>query len=209
MTRTDSEILKRVEATLGKRGRKPPERDYVITCLEEMKAHEATVSRPIQCPVCHGLRVHVRDGHLQKFKDNPKVGIIEMWLRTRFSGTHWEPKDLGGSQHPPALKNIIVGNTRESDAAAAIDASNLLPKLEQMPREEALIVLDAIFVSRAYHEPERRTEKRLAAITQYFALGGSPSDVMLPEMPTPDLFDAALMLSPAEAARLAMQYKGV
>jgi len=210
-TRQDHEVHKRIEAVLAKRGRKPEPEKWAITCLEDMAVFLHETAEPIQCPNCSGLRVHSRPlgkvGKLNRFKDDGD-DILRLWIRTRFAGPHWEPVKIDGRGIPaPSFDDIDVGATREAKAISTLDGSGLVDALEKLPRKEAIDILDAVFVARVYHDEERRTEKRLSAITKFFSLGGSPIGITLPETPIPDLFDAATLLGPARAATLMLQYK--
>lgn len=203
MTRQDAEILQKIEASLGKRGPKPKEALYTITCLEEMKAYEVEVSRPIQCPnpLCSGLRINVRPGKQWLWADDGDF-IVSLWLRTRFAGPHWEPVKLGGNRKPPAVDDIVIGKAKEKKLAASMNASGLVPVLDAMPRKQALEILDAIFVGRAYYDTDKRADARIQSAARYFAIGGSPVGLVLTETPEPDLFDASLMLGADVVAKL-------
>lgn len=209
MTRADAAVMERVEQSLGKRGRKPPEKDWVITCLEEMKAYHVKIDRPLQCPHCSGLRVHVREGLYGKLEDDGD-DVLRLWLRSRFVGPHWEPMGLStdGSAtfYPPSFESVEILNEREADAATKIDASDVLKVAEKLDRNEAIELLDAIFVGRTYVDAEKRTAARVEAVTQYFLMGGQPKGISIAETPTPDLLDTAAMLGPEYAARLMLDY---
>lgn len=210
-TRADHEVHRRVEEVLSKRGRKPKPERWAITCLEEMAVFEKETAEPMQCPRCSGLRVHSRPlgeaGSIRPFKDDGD-DILRLWIRTRFAGPHWEPRPIADRGLPaPDFDLIDVGAPREAKVISTLDGSELVDILAGMPRNTAIDVLDAVFIARAYHDPDRRTEQRLTAITKFFGMGGSPIGITLPETPVPDLFDAATLLGPGRAASLMMTYK--
>lgn len=209
MSKADAEIINRVQTALSKRGRKPPEKDYVITCHEEMKAYAAKVSRPIQCPGCAGMRIHVRQGHLQHYRDDGAGSAYDLWLRTRFNGPHWEPCELDGETTPPNVADLEPFSAKDSAIETQLaGAQQLQAVLEGMDdRQLALQTLDALYVARRHTEAEKRGAARLEAVTEYMMLGGDVTGVLLIEQDdAPDLLDTAYVVGAETAARLMADY---
>lgn len=209
MSKADAEIVQRVQTALSKRGRKPPDEAYVITCHEEMRAYAVTTSRPVQCPHCAGLRIHVRRGHLNKYRDDGQGSAYDLWLRTRFTGAHWEPTELDGETTPPNVGDLELLGTKDSAITADMaGATGLQRALEAMgDRRLALQVLDALYVARRHTDSDKRGAARLAAVTEYMMMGGDVTGLLLIEQDdAPDLLDTAHALGAQQAARLMADY---
>jgi hypothetical protein len=207
MSAADAAIIDRVQTALGKRGRKPPEADYVITCHEEMKVYADTCSRPIQCPGCAGMRIHVRQGHVHKYRDDGQGPAHDLWLRTRFTGAHWEPCAVDGETTPPDVDDLELLSAKDSAIAGDMTSDALAAALASMPRAHALEVLDAIYVARRHTAADKRGAARLAAVTEYMMMGGDAAGLLLIEQDDePDLLDAAHALGAQVAAALMVDF---
>lgn len=93
VSRQDHEILQRVEARLGRRGRPPAKKYFALTCLEEMESYTVLSSGPYQCPSCKGLRIHARQGtNMAYYLEKPTdLSPFDLWVETRFRAGTWEP----------------------------------------------------------------------------------------------------------------------
>lgn len=188
----DAQILDRIEGVLGKRGRRPPDELWAVSCLECLRVSNVTTWRPVSCPHCGGLRIHARKGAVRSFRD-PGGDVLDAWQRTRFAGPHWEPAPISDTgDAPPPAGDIL--NASEEQWATALAHSCHLDIIRQMPRQIAFDFLDAMLSNRAYRSPEARLQNRLAVATAYFMKHGDPARISLPEPAYPDLVDAGSAL---------------
>lgn len=188
----DAQILDRIEEVLGRRGRRPPEELWAISCMECLRVTNATTWKPVNCPHCGGLRIHARKGAVRTYRD-PGGDVLAAWRVTRFAGPHWEPAPLAsdGMTVPAAVD--ILGRDEE-EGAAALAHSPHLAFIEAMPRQTALAFLDAMFCNRVYRTTGARLQARLQVATAYFMRRGDPTRISLPEPAFPDLVDAGSAL---------------
>lgn len=199
-------LIERVTNALGKRGRRPPAQDWIVTCPECLRVSLVCDARPLQCPHCAGLRIHTQKGKPVVFRDDNSP-IFSFWLRTRFTGPHWQPFEtqIDEGIEPPAVDQLLsVDATQETERAIeAIRTSPLVSQLEAMPRPLALAVLDAIFAARAYHSADKRQKARVEGVTEYLTrfatMGTTPQNVPpLGEIGV-DFLDTALLLGKGRA----------
>ena len=193
-TRTieDAQILDRIENVLGRRGRRPPDELWAVSCMECVQVNSVTTWNPVNCPHCGGLRIHARRGAVRRFRD-PGGDVLTAWRSTRFAGPHWEPVPLAADgDAAPAAPEIF--NSEEETWSDALARSPHLALIESMPRETALAFLDAMFCNRVYRSQEARLQNRLAVATTYFMKRGDPMRISLPEPAAPDLVDAGSSL---------------
>lgn len=209
--RKDLQALNWVESVMGRRGRPLPPENWVVTCHEEMKTYETEEAQPVQCPVCHGLRIHARRGHSRAFFDNG-LDIFDLWMGTRFRDSwHWEAaridwEALHGAVPIRGLSLIDFPETVQK-AAGRIMQSPILDIIRTMDRPMAIDILDAIYVSYASLSQSERAEARLKAITPFFRLGGDPAAIdMLENDAAADFLDTALLLGPETAVQLVLRY---
>jgi len=188
----DAQILDRVEMVLGRRGRKPPEELWAVSCLECLQVSNVTTWQPVSCPTCGGLRIHARRGAVRTFQD-PGGDVLSAWRQTRFAGPHWEPAPLSADGQPAPPAGDILNQTEEQ-WADALAASPHLASVRQMPRQTALAFLDAMFANRSYRTQEARLQTRLTVATAFFMRHGDPMKISLPEPNAPDLVDAGSAL---------------
>jgi hypothetical protein len=80
--------------------------------------------------------------------------------------------------------------------------------LAQMNRETAFQFLDAIFLSRAYTDSEKRLNTRVQVATEFFKRNGNPADFRLTEPPQPDLVDAAGAMDVESVVTWLFQFTG-
>ena len=199
-------LIERVTNTLGKRGRKPPATDWVVTCPECLTVSKVNDTRPLNCPHCSGLRIHTTKGNPVVYRDDDSP-IFSFWLRTRFSGPHWQPFETQVDEgiEPPALDDLLSvdATTLTSNTIEAIRTSPIVDQLEAMPRALALAVLDAIFAARAYHSDTKRQRSRVAAVTEFLtrcaSIGLAPKKVPPLGEVGVDFLDSALLLGKGRA----------
>ena len=200
-----SPLIQRVTNTLGKRGRKPPATDWVVTCPECLNVSHVNEAKPLNCPRCGGLRIHYTKGNPVVFKDDGS-DIFTFWLRTRFSGPHWQPFETQEDEgiNAPAVADLISmdATAQTEDAIDAIRTSPIVSQLEAMPRQLALATLDAIFAAKTYYSGQKRQTARVEAVTEYLTRcaksGMAPKSIPLGEI-TVDFLDAALLLGKSRA----------
>ena len=199
-------LIERVTNTLGKRGRKPPATDWIVTCPECLSVSQVTDTRPLNCPRCAGLRIHTQKGKPVVYRDDSS-NIFSFWLRTRFSGPHWQPFETQVDEgiEAPAVDALLSADVNQETERAieAIRTSPLATQVEAMPRPLALAVLDAIFAARAYYSAEKRQTARVGAVTEFLTrcvqMGMAPDKVPpLGEIGV-DFLDAALLLGKSRA----------
>ena len=84
---------------------------------------------------------------------------------------------------------------READYLPVLADSPAIQVLRDLDikREDAFIILDAIFSGKLYTPEDKRQEARIANLVKYYQIGGTPTDVTLAELPDgkADLFDAS------------------
>ncbi|HLF28190.1 MAG TPA: hypothetical protein VJG32_17815 [Anaerolineae bacterium] len=193
MTREDRIAMNRIEETLGKRGRPEAEIDWTVVCMECMTTSAVHAAHAVNCPKCGAMRIRIRAGAPVKFHDAGSGDALDAWLRTRFSpysGGRWEIPllDKRSADRPPTPAPT---DEREKAVVDALRGSPLLGQIAKLDRADALCILDAVFVARGYWSAERRQEERIKAAALYFQRGGSPANISLAELPSPDLLDAA------------------
>lgn len=209
----DSEaVIKNIHRILSKRGKPPEMTRYAVTCYEECEtfAVERPLGRVINCPHCAGLNIAIREGYISAFNDDGS-DIFEFWKRVRFSLGRWEWSRITPSAIDAPAFDPSKNRGHEADALQIMDsASDLLRIIRNEAvtsgRTLALEMLDAIFVSRSRHAPEKRNDARVQAVAKYFRLGGNAYNVMVLESPEPDIFDVALLLGQDRAAQLGLNY---
>lgn len=199
-------LIERVTNTLGKRGRKPPAQDWIVTCPECLSVSLVVDARPLNCPHCAGLRIHTQKGKPVVYRDD-NSDIFSFWLRTRFSGPHWQPFETQVDEgiDAPAVDALLSADaTKDTERAIeAIRTSALVSQLDEMPRPLALAVLDAIFAARAYFSAQKRQAARVGAVTEFLTRcaqsGLAPTNVPpLGEIGV-DFLDTALLLGRSRA----------
>lgn len=199
-TPDDRKALSRVQAVLGKRGRKSGNPvPYIVTCMEELASHRVEAYDVSNCPNCSGTRIKVRLGNTLGFAD-PGGLIFDAWVRTRFAHGVFEIP-LDGKITPPKSPALTEGD--EIKFVNNLSSAPILAKLQTLPRAEAFTIMDAIFAARLYWDKDRRNESRLKTLTEFFRIGGSPVGIVLYEGDKPDWFDVAGPLGPEKAAALA------
>jgi hypothetical protein len=209
--------LGRVMKTLGRRGRRPDPVNWVISCKECLGLTTKETHRPLNCPSCGGLRIlaHKADSAIVWYDDG-SIPIVELWQRTRWGqAAHWQGCEVStlGGQTPVPLENAVSYATKETGAIRAICSSQkLLGQLEQMDRQMALEVLDAILIGRSYYDLDSRMEARVKAISYLFGefakTGANPPLYGFAEPPQPDLMDVSTVMGSEQAYVLASQYGG-
>ena len=206
MTPEDAEALRRIEKVHGKRGRpaKDADSDFAVTCMEELASFDKEARGVANCPHCGGTQVRVRNGKRHAFAD-PGGPVWQAWIATRFAHGIFEIPAKGAELPPPTSR---LTDKKESEIVARLISSSLVPEIEQIDRDDAFTILDALFVARTYWSKERRTDARLEALMAFFKRGGSPTDVELAEPENEfDWFDLAGPLGPEQALIYAMQNK--
>jgi len=206
MSREDSAVINRIAATLGKRGRKPNKQNWVVTCLEQMRTFVTNESYPIQCPNCRGMKIRIRPGNVNAYRDDGD-DIFNIWVRTRFGNSpHWEPTSVdmvADDETPvaPKIDDVQLGE-RDSEFVAELRNSGIVDQIEKQPRFIQLEILDAVYVSRQFVSTAKRTTSRVNAIAKYFQTGGTRTDFAMAETAVPDLLDTASTMGDEFAARL-------
>jgi len=209
VTERGKKYTNKVEQRLSKRGRKPKEESWVVTCTECLAVNGVQSSgSPLSCPSCGGLVVHTRRGHTKKFRADGR-NVFSLWLSSRFSGAHFEPALVVENEGSP-LPNVDMGDIlNDADERAAVIIEKFATKLAKLPREDALIIMDALFSAFRYRNKEERQEARIEAVTyyisRYIADGFPPVVVPLVSLDV-DLFDAACVLGKRDTFQIFTQY---
>lgn len=209
----DTSTVRQIEKVLGKRGKRPEEAQHVVTCHEDLDVFVINEAKGhvINCPGCGGVKINTREGSPRKFYDDGG-DIFDLWIRTRFFGAHWEPCSLTDNPDDPAApaRNVTdIGKGEE--IVERIEASpTLLEDINHIAkvdgRDQALLVLDAIFIGRLSHDHGYRQEKRIAAITTYLQQGGNLTGIAMAETPTPDILDVVTLMDKRYAVAYMLRY---
>lgn len=197
----DEAALRRVENTIGKRGRKPPVAWWAVTCYEDMTTYPIEAPEIVRCPHCGGQHIRARSGTLGHYAD-PGGDVLTAWGRTRFGQGHWEYAGEGSDLAPE------LGEIKDGTERAYVDAlatSPLLTQISHLSRGDQFAILDAALTARTRWLEERREEARANALAAYMLRGGSILDVEVAEG-DPDLFDAAGPLGETFVAQLMVDY---
>ena len=208
MTRTpqDAQILSRIESTLGRSGRRPKSQYWVVSCQGCGQASQIFEPYTNLCRNCSSMLIRVRKGRAQTFFDRGTLDIFQLWISTRFNFlTHWEPCDISDTAgaEPRALG---VSKLRRADAnvVSYMEQAPVLTYLRTLERTDALLLLDAMFISRRYRKQHERTERRLRVLQQVMEQSGDPSYAMLMiEEEAPDLVDTAALAAIGEVGAAA------
>lgn len=205
-------VIKNIHRILSKRGKPPEVTRYAVTCYEECEtfAVERPLGRVINCPHCGGVNIAVREGYVPAFKDDGS-DIYEFWKRSRFSLGRWEWSRITSSAIDAPSFDPSLNRAHEGDVLQMLDNSHDLLAIVRSEaatsgRGIALEMLDAVFVGRSRHLPEKRNTARVQAVAKYFAMGGNAYNVMVLESPEPDVFDTALIMGDERAAQLGLNY---
>lgn len=197
----DLSVMSQIETILSKKGKRPDETRHVITCHEELDVFvdDQPKGYVTSCPKCGGSNINVREGDVRTFRDDNR-DIFDLWVTTRFYGAHWEPCNFSTNPDtpvPPKRDDTPIG--RGEHIVEAIESSPRLMTdirhIEQTDgRDQALLVLDSIFIGRLSHDHGFRQEQRIAAITSYIQQGGTLTGITMAETPTPDILDVVTLL---------------
>lgn len=210
VSENDRLALARMQAIYGKRGKRGPELEFAVTCMEEMVTHNVATHAVANCPRCGGVQIHARPGHATRVADPVGDDVLTAWIRLRFgqSGA-WEKPEVDPAGAEPTSALAAIGMIAELDERLFVlnlDGSLLQKQIDTVAgadREFAMRLYDAAFIGRLYWSAERRLNARLAAVTRYFQLGSTDvAGISLAELPQPDLFDVAPLLGADTAATL-------
>ena len=186
-TRADAQIMNRIESVFGRRGRPPEPVKWAVTCQECMSVTSQEVPAVVNCANCGGLRINSRKGQAVVYAD-PGGDVFTAWLRTRFSGPHWEPVEI--SQDGTEAPALELCNYDDKDAVIALENAPALDIIRKMDRASAFLFLDAIYANLSFYSPEERSAHRIKAAVKYYQLGAT-SLVAIDEGEAPDLLTAA------------------
>lgn len=192
-SKADVEILNRIERKFGRRGKRPPKENWALSCTDCLRVSHIHDWAPLECPYCDSYLTRARKGTPITYTD-PNTDILDTWLRTRFSGPHWEPVTLDPKGIPaPAIENVIIGNSRESNAVDWMkDSPSLINTLTNMPRDVALEFLDGILISVAHRDKDERNIERAYIAAEYMKRGGDPVGIAIVEPNRKKELDIAL-----------------
>lgn len=202
-SKRDAQIMNRIENIFSKRGRPPARQNWAVTCLECMSVGDQEVAAVVNCHNCGGLRVNSRKGSTAVYAD-PGGDVVLAWLRTRFSGPHWEPSEIveDGKEALP----LELCHHDDKDGWIAMEDSAVMDIVEKMDRQSAFLFLDAIYVSLSAYSHRERLDKRIKAAVHYYALGGE-DNLPVTETEKPDLLTAAGPLDPQYVATTLLTLK--
>ena len=187
LTKADEAAIKRIDTVLSRRGRRPTPSVFSITCMEEMRTFETEAVAGLRCPSCSGQQIRVHHGATVGYQD-PGGDVFSAWQRTRFGATgEWQYVE--GTCDAP--ETVTIKNNVESTMVQRLGESELLTQIQGFDRDDQMIILDAIFISRLYWTEGRRLKTRMEALQKYLVQGGDVSRVELSEGETPDMLDAS------------------
>lgn len=200
----DAKILQKIEGVYGRMGRPLPSKKWAVSCPECLQVGIVEAPQAVSCPNCGGLLVKSRPGEPNIYSD-PGGEVFTAWLRTRFSGPHFEPAaiDEAGSE-APALE---LCHYDDKDGVILLEDAPALELIEKMDRASAFLFLDAIFVNLSNYTWQERTEHRIKAVVSYLNLGGAEAP-RLDEGKKPDLLVAAGPLRPDYVAAVLVSLEG-
>lgn len=211
----DARALQRVESVYGRRGRPPSEREWTVTCLEELDVYTERSRGVAVCPSCGGTRIRVRPGQPKRFGLPPDYDgrLVDLWVRLRFSeGSYEIPRTWSGprqSELPLPPEQVEIMDQNEAPLVHKLEAS--FPDLYGNRLGQAVsafAVLDAVFASQLLVGKDRRRSQRVAAATEYFKMGGTPAGVSLAPHPQQyDVLDGAAILGAEAAAQHLFQHR--
>lgn len=186
-SRSDTQMMNRIENVFGRRGRPPASHKWVVTCQECMNVTDQEAPAVVNCAHCGGLRINSRKGQSNTHAD-PGGDVFTAWLRTRFAGPHWEPATISpDGTEAPALE---LCHFDDKDAVIALEDSAVLETIRKMDRASAFLFLDAIYVNLSFYSQEERGNHRIKAAIKYYQLGGA-ARISIDEGEAPDLLMAA------------------
>lgn len=189
----DVNVLNKVEAIYGKRGRPSGEKqNWAITCLEECKSYQSEDEAYAvgNCPYCRGAVIKTIPGDIPVWK-MPDGDVFEAWTRHRFAGGEFFiSHESDQAAEPPAKANIT--HVAEAKTVEMMrNSADFIVAINKMPRHTAIRVLDAVLASRTHMRYETRKENRVKSAIYLFERNADPKKVSLSE-PTDkvDLLDA-------------------
>lgn len=191
--------LGRMEEVFSRTGKKK-NREWTVTCYEEMAAHVHTTHAVVNCPVCGGTNIKHREGVERRYAD-PGGDVVLAWLRLRFAGGRWEPPQPG-TELPPEVPAAIT-EPEEKKFVEALRTSPLRAQLERVSRDRAFTLLDAALVARVHWDSARRLSARLAALAALLQAQERPDLGCISVVEQPgviDVLDVAGPLGPEAAA---------
>lgn len=188
MTNEDALAIQRIEATLGKRGKPAAgsgEKEWTVTCMDEMTSHYFRGRNPVNCPHCGSFRITAREGSPATYTDNG-AEIGEVWAWTRFVYGQFEEPQMGEQvdADAPLPPQLSFMGTEEAKKIEALRGSTLYNQITsligagEITRKQAFRWLDLGYAVMTLPKPQRQAG-RLAGIQTYFERGGSPVGVEL------------------------------
>lgn len=206
MTPADEEALALMNVTFSHRGRQVGDPImWTVSCFEDLASYETESHSVINCPHCGGLHMRARPGERLYLAD-PGGPIEWAWMRTRFATGIWEVPRKGNAV-PPG--KVDIKDEREKEVVGlVVNSLELKEILDCMDREEAMRVLDAAFVARAYWSEDRRIKARVEAYMEFSLLFKERHDKarMYEDSRSVDIFTAAGPIGPEWAASKLFQH---
>lgn len=211
MDAADVQVMNRVEAIYGRRGRPSGEKvKWTVTCMEEAKTYPANNEEyaVINCPFCSGLVTRSRQGEPDIWKFPDSGDVFDGWVRHRFVHGEFEVPNEGGSE-PPVDVNI-----QHKLEAATVEimrnSAGFREQIGKMPRNMAAKVCDAVLCARTHLPVEDRKDRRLRSAIYLFERGVDPTKVSLIErVKEVDILDAGAVIKSDNAAQIWLSVNGV
>jgi hypothetical protein len=219
LTEQDMMSLYHIQSTLGRTGRPPADEledhDFVVTCSECVNTTYVRAKRVINCPCCFGTKITIRrNGTVNAFDcSGSKLPLIDTWVNSRFTTGNFEvPVSSADNGKPvPASPPDRINATEEAWIDTIAASGKLLSKIDNLPRESALRLLDRIFVAKCYTDDDKtnraRAEAAVDIFTRYPNFDASKVRLFSSDDEV-DLFDAACFYKPSEIADLVVSLGG-
>jgi len=210
MDAADVQVMNRVEAIYGRRGRPSGEKTkWVVTCMEEGKTYPAENEEyaVINCPYCRGLVTRSRQGEPDIWKFPDSGDVFDGWMRHRFTHGEFEVPEEGGNE-PPA-KVIITHKLEAATVEIMRNSARFQEQISKLPRNTAAKICDTVLCARLHSPLEVRKDRRLRACIYLFERGVNPADVsMIEKANEVDILEAGAIIGSQQAAQLWLSVNG-
>lgn len=208
MTQVDLESFVRLLNVFGRRGRPPTPQKWFVTDLETLLPFSDVEDSEVAMAPNGSLHFNAIAGDRPMFAQ-PK-DVLELmrarFARGKFTNCLWNDQSPEG---PPI--DVVTASGPEANEIAAIwavikgvDSGRLPSDFSPDKIVETINCLDAVVVSRAYHDHDYLRKRRIEAITQYLLLGGNGTNKVTHMDIDPavaDWFDTAAVISPEVVGR--------
>lgn len=180
MTQQDQLVMNRIQSTLGRRGRPETPKNWLVTCLDEMRSYEEWGRWPVNCKHCGSFHIATHEGNQVTGALSGKT-LLDQWRGSRFTtGSFEEPIIDPAGIELTADKIELVPEYRDvvkklenSTLAYEVNAALALGAISQ---EKAFRYLDYGIASLRL-DPTVRVHNRLHGIEKHFMAGGNEDGI--------------------------------